>query len=74
MIMTNESVVEAWTDVLNRHDADAAAAWISDDLVFTNTGNGQRFIGAAVEPEALHGAFRDVARGSFRDRQTLQLR
>jgi steroid delta-isomerase-like uncharacterized protein len=47
MTMSNEAVVQAWTDALNRHDADAALAWISDDHVFINTGNGQRFIGAA---------------------------
>jgi steroid delta-isomerase-like uncharacterized protein len=41
------SVVRAWTDALNRHDAEAALAYIGDDSVFTNTGTGQRFIGVA---------------------------
>jgi steroid delta-isomerase-like uncharacterized protein len=45
-----------WTDALNRHDPDAAAAYIAEDCVFTNVGTGKRHIGrAAVRDEGFRG-------------------
>jgi len=41
------SVVKDWTDAMNRHDADAALTYLSNDSDFSNTGTGQRFVGVA---------------------------
>lgn len=38
-------IVMGWTEALNRHDPDAAAAYWSEDGVFTNMGTGQRVTG-----------------------------
>jgi steroid delta-isomerase-like uncharacterized protein len=40
-----KAVVMGWTEALNRHDAEAAAAYWSEDGVFTNMGTGQRVVG-----------------------------
>jgi steroid delta-isomerase-like uncharacterized protein len=43
-----KSVVLGWTEALNRHDPEAAAAYWSEDGVFTNVGTGQRALGPAA--------------------------
>ena len=58
-----KSVVMDWTNAVNRHDPDAAAAYVSDDCVFTNVGTGGHAEGrSAVREEfaALHARWSDV--------------
>jgi steroid delta-isomerase-like uncharacterized protein len=43
-----KAVVLGWTNALNQHDPDKAAAFISEDCVFVNVGNGRRFVGRAA--------------------------
>jgi steroid delta-isomerase-like uncharacterized protein len=53
MSIDPKALVLGWTDALNRGDADAAAAYVTEDCVFTNIGTGQRLVG------------RDAAREDF---------
>jgi steroid delta-isomerase-like uncharacterized protein len=43
-----KALVVDWVDTLNRHDADAAAEFFTEDCVFTNVGTGERLSGRAA--------------------------
>ena len=50
--MTNTTVtsdlsvlLHAWTDAVNEHDPDKAVSYVSEDVVFTNVGTGERHLG-----------------------------
>ena len=45
MSIDPKALVLGWTDALNRGDADAAAAYVTEDCVLTNVGTGQRLVG-----------------------------
>jgi steroid delta-isomerase-like uncharacterized protein len=51
------SVVADWTDALNKHDIEAALAYVSDDCVFTNVGTGQHAEGRDAMRDEYAGLF-----------------
>ena len=50
-----KSVVLEWTQAMDRHDADAFAAFMAEDCVFTNTGTGERLVGREAMRQDLLG-------------------
>jgi hypothetical protein len=43
-----KALVQKWTDSVNRHDPDAAAAYVSENCLFENVGTGMRLRGRAA--------------------------
>jgi steroid delta-isomerase-like uncharacterized protein len=50
-------VVMGWTEMLNRHDPDGAAAFVAEDCAFINVGSGQRFVGRPAVREDFGALF-----------------
>lgn len=52
-----KTLVQDWTECFNRHDADAVAAYHSEDFVFTNVGNGRSLVGREAMREDVAALF-----------------
>jgi len=65
---TTRMVVDRFNEVFNRHDADALAAWLTDDTVFEDTSpapDGQRIEGKAAVVAFWRGWFSRNADAKF---------
>ena len=71
---TTRMVVDRFNEAFNRHDADALAMWLTDDMVFEDTSpapDGQRIVGKAAVVAFWRGWFSRNPDAAFETEDTI---